>query len=234
MEKNYFDMIIIILGGISTLAVFSFLIKENVFYRFFEHLFIGISAALGVVLTFKNFLWPKVFYPLFGLDIVKYPDGTMSKEYNYELFWFFIPIVLGLFYYFIYSKKYSWLAKLVIGLSLGVSGGLAFKGFFNQAIPQIVSSFKPLVVISNGSVNYLQSFNNIIFVVTLLSVMYYFFFTIKQESKVSKGVSKLGRYLMMVCFGAFFGSTIMARLSLLVERLGFLMTDWIGAIKGIF
>ena len=234
MEKSYFDLLIIIIGGISTLAIFSFLIKENVFYRFFEHLFIGISAALGVILTFKNFLWPKVFYPLFGLDIVTYPDGTISKEYNYELLLLIIPIILGLFYYFIYSKKHAWLAKLVIGLSLGVSGGLAFKGFFNQAIPQIVSSFKPLVVILEGSVNYLQSFNNIVFLITLLSVMYYFFFTIKQESKVSKGVSKLGRYLMMICFGAFFGSTIMARLSLLVERLGFLMTDWIGAIKEIF
>ena len=172
MEKSYFDLLIIIIGGISTLAIFSFLIKENVFYRFFEHLFIGISAALGVILTFKNFLWPKVFYPLFGLDIVTYPDGTISKEYNYELLLLIIPIILGLFYYFIYSKKHAWLAKLVIGLSLGVSGGLAFKGFFNQAIPQIVSSFKPLVVILEGSVNYLQSFNNIVFLITLLSVMY--------------------------------------------------------------
>ena len=65
MEKSYFDLLIIIIGGISTLAVFSFLIKENVFYRFFEHLFIGISAALGVILTFKNFLWPKVFHQIF-------------------------------------------------------------------------------------------------------------------------------------------------------------------------
>ena len=234
MEKSYFDLLIIIIGGISTLAIFSFLIKENVFYRFFEHLFIGISAALGVILTSKNFLWPKVFYPLFGLDIVTYPDGTISKEYNYELLLLIIPIIFGLFYYFIYSKKHAWLAKLVIGLSLGVSGGLAFKGFFNQAIPQIVSSFKPLVVILEGSVNYLQSFNNIVFLITLLSVMYYFFFTMKQESVFSKSVSKTGRYLMMICFGAFFGSTIMARLSLLVERLGFLMTDWIGAIKEIF
>lgn len=48
------------------------------FYRFFEHIFIGISSALGVVLTIKNFLWPKVFYPLFGLDIVMYPDGTIA------------------------------------------------------------------------------------------------------------------------------------------------------------
>lgn len=234
MEKSYFDLLTIITGGICTFAIFSFLIKENVFYRFFEHIFIGISAALGVILTIKNFLWPKVFYPLLGLDIVKYPDGTMSKEYNFTNFWLLLPIVLGLLYYFIYSKKHSWLAKLVIGISLGASGGLAFKGFFNQAMPQIVSSFKPLIVIANSKIDYLKSFNNIVFIATLLSVMYYFFFTIKQESAFSKGASKLGRYLMMVCFGAFFGSTIMARLSLLVERLMFLITDWIDAVRAIF
>lgn len=234
MEKNYFELLTIIMGGICTFAIFSFLIKENVFYRFFEHIFIGISAALGVILTIKNFLWPKVFYPLLGLDIVKYPDGTLSKAYNYDLFLLFIPIILGSFYYFIYSKKHSWLAKLVIGLSLGASGGLAFKGFFNQAIPQITSSFKPLIVVVNNSVDYFKSFENIIFVATLLSVMYYFFFTIKGESVVSKSISKTGRYLMMVCFGAFFGSTIMARLSLLVERLVFLMTDWVEAAVALF
>jgi hypothetical protein len=30
----------------------------------------------------------------------------------------------------------------------------------------------------------------------------------------------------MVCFGAFFGSTIMARLALLIERLQFLVSSW--------
>ena len=133
----------------------------------------------------------------------------------------------------IFSKKYSWLAKLVIGISLGASGGLAFKGFFNLAVPQIVSSFKSIVVIAKRSVDVFKSFENIIFLITLLSVMYYFFFTMKQESVFSKSVSKTGRYLMMICFGAFFGSTIMARLSLLVERLLFLMTQWVDAVRNI-
>ena len=52
--------------------------KRKCVLLFFEHIFIGISSALGVVLTIKNFLWPKVFYPLFGLDIVMYPDGTIA------------------------------------------------------------------------------------------------------------------------------------------------------------
>jgi hypothetical protein len=32
--------------------------------------------------------------------------------------------------------------------------------------------------------------------------------------------------MMMCCFGAFFGSTIMARMALLVERLEFLINEW--------
>jgi len=35
----------------------------------------------------------------------------------------------------------------------------------------------------------------------------------------------------MVCFGAFFGSTVMARLALLVERVQFIAEDWVSAIK---
>ena len=37
----------------------------------------------------------------------------------------------------------------------------------------------------------------------------------------------------MVCFGAFFGSTVMARTALLVERVQFLLIDWYGALAGL-
>jgi hypothetical protein len=39
-----------------------------------------------------------------------------------------------------------------------------------------------------------------------------------------------GRWLMMVAFGAMFGSTVMARMSLLVARLQFLLDKWLGMI----
>lgn len=234
MTIETLNTITTIMAGVCTLAIFSFLIKENVFYRFFEHVFIGISTAIFVILTLRNYVWPSVIVPLFGLDIVTFPDGTVSKEYNHNYLFLIIPICIGFLYYFIYSKKYSWLSKIAIGVSLGASGGLAFKGFANQALPQIVSSFKPLVVKAKEGINYFQSFENIVFIITLLSVMYYFFFTIRQDGKGAKCVSKTGRYLMMVCFGAFFGSTVMARISLLVERLNFLLNDWYQAILGLF
>ena len=224
----------ILMGGISTLAIYSFLVRENGFYRFFEHLFIGISTGLGIVLGIKNFLWPKVLTPLLGLDLETYPDGTVSGTYAATRLLYLLPMAFGLLYYFIYSKRHGWLAKLVIGFSLGMSGGVAFEGTFNEILPQIFTSFKPLIVIDPTGLNWAKSLTNLIFVGTLLSVMFYFFFSFRRESKTSGGIALTGRWLLMVCFGAFFGSTVMARMALLVERLQFLIGDWWTALQSIF
>jgi hypothetical protein len=227
------ELFTVVVAGISTIAIFTFLIKENWFYRFFEHFYIGIAAGLGLIVPIKNYLWPQVLVPLFGLDIIQYPDGTFSKVYSYYNLLYIPPMLFGLLFYFIYSRRYSWLSKVVIGFLLGMSGGISFKGFFNDMTPQVVSSFKPLVVYVNGAVDWAASFSNTVFVVTLLSVMYYFFFSFKRSGEGGKKVTVVGRWLMMVCFGAFFGSTVMARMALLVERLQFLLGDWVSALRQV-
>jgi hypothetical protein len=217
---------IILSGGFVTLGVFSFLIRENPFFRFFEHLFIGVASGLIPLLTFKDFLWPKILSPLLGFESSVLPDGTVIVPYNPLFLLYLFPLCLGLLYYTILIPRYAWLAKLVIGISLGASAGLYFKGFFVEIIPQITGSFKPIVVFEEGGFSLIESFNNIVFVGTLLSVLLYFFFCIRGESLLLRGPRASGRWLMMVCFGAFFGSTVMARMALLVERLQFLINDW--------
>lgn len=66
------------------------------------------------------------------------------------------------------------------------------------------------------------------FLATLISVFSYFFFTFRRgaSSGILRGSAISGRWLMMGCFGAFFGATIMARMALLVERLDFLINTW--------
>jgi hypothetical protein len=60
-----------------------------------------------------------------------------------------------------------------------------------------------------------------------LSVLVYFFFSLEHRGFVG-GVSRVGIYTLMIAFGASFGYTIMARVSLLIGRMQFLMFDWIG------
>lgn len=234
MTSDFWSISTVFLGGVATLAIFSFLIKENPFYRLFEHLFIGIAAGVTTVLGIKALLWPKIIVPMLGLDIVVYPDGTLSRVYEPLYLLYLVPMVVGCFYYFIYSRRHFWLAKIVIGISLGASAGLAFKAFFIEMIPQIVSSFKPLVVVTGGVIDWGLSLSNWVFLFSLFSVMYYFFFSFKVETSTTCTISVAGRWVMMVCFGAFFGSTVMARMALLVERIGFLVNDWWGVVVGVF
>lgn len=230
VDASPWTMTSVLLGGIATLAIFSFLVRENAFYRFFEHIFIGLAAAVLPVLTIRDFLWPKILEPMLGLNSVVYPDGTLSEPYQPLYLLYLVPMAFGSLYYFIYSKRHAWLARLVIGFSLGLSGALAIRGFFAEALPQIVGSFKPLIVFVEGEFSAMASFNNALFVATLLLVFNYFFFTFGKEGSIQGKVAPLGRPLLMVCFGAFFGSTVMARLSLLVERVQFIARDWFAAI----
>ena len=219
----------VVVGGIATLAIFSFLYRENPFYRFFEHLYIGVATGITTMSVVKDFLWPQVLKPLLGFDRIAYPDGTYEAPYNTALLLYLLPIAFGLLYYFILTQRWNWLAQLVIGFSLGIGGGFAFKATFNEMLPQLEDSWRPLWVPEHP----LETFNNIIFLVTLLSAMTYFFFTFKRRpgGPIERSAT-VGRLLMMGCFGAFFGATIMARMALLVERLEFLINQWWPTITG--
>jgi hypothetical protein len=62
--------------------------------------------------------------------------------------------------------------------------------------------------------------------VGVLSVLVYFFFSVKRAGPL-KPVSRLGIWYLMIAFGATFGFTVMARISLLTGRALFLLKDWL-------
>ena len=236
MELYSFAWWEVFFGGVCTLAIFSFLICENRFYRFFEHFYIGIATGIGIIASIRYFFWPQVLQPLFGLDTTTFPDATIEAPYDHRWLLLLLPMAFGSLYYFILSPKRSWLAQLVIGFSLGVGGGLAFQATYNEMLPQLDDSFRPLVVFQKGvegafTLAWLDTINNIVFLLTLVCTMCYFFFTFRRPSGgVVDRASALGRWLMMGCFGAFFGATIMARMALLVERMQFLLNQWLPLI----
>jgi hypothetical protein len=58
----------------------------------------------------------------------------------------------------------------------------------------------------------------------------YFYFSKEHKGLYGK-FSNVGVWFMMIGFGASFGYTVMARLSLLIGRLQFLLGDVMGLIK---
>jgi hypothetical protein len=62
--------------------------------------------------------------------------------------------------------------------------------------------------------------------VGVIGVLVYFFFYV-EHTGVAGRVSKVGIWFLMVSFGASFGYTVMARISLLIGRVTFLFEDWL-------
>jgi len=226
------EVFIVLLAGFGTLGVYSFLIKENSFFRLIEHIFIGIAAGYTPFYVFQNFLWPKVFVPLLGLNELY---GVDVEFPTFERLAYIVAIVVGLFFYAQYlPKRLQILVVIALTISLAASAGLAIKGIFTELVPQLQSSFKPILVF-NPEFDLLESLSNIVFLATLLLCLTYFIFTLySSEAIVSRRLLNVAKILLLICFGAFFGSTISARLSLLIERLVFLKEEWIPALLGLF
>ena len=58
------ELIGIWVAALLTLCIFSFLYRDNPFYRFAEHLFVGVSVGYGIVLTIHQGLIPFAWNPL--------------------------------------------------------------------------------------------------------------------------------------------------------------------------
>lgn len=202
-------------GAIGTIALFSFVYRENKIYRLFEHIFIGLAAGYLIRTIWKDVLYKQWWTPM---------------VYGGQWPWVFV-LFLGALFYTMYSKKYNWMSRVSIGILLGLVSGQIFQQTINDYVPQIRSSFKPLYHVTPRPLS-LETplgtwLNNFIFIVIVLSVLVYFFFSFEQKNKVVAGTARFGRLMMMFGFGAIFGSTVMARMALVIDRSWFLMHDWL-------
>ena len=116
--------------------------------------------------------------------------------------------------------KYGWISRIPISFTVGIGAGLgitaSIQGFI---LPQIQATLLPLTNI-----------NNIIIVIGFITTIFYFYFS--REHKGFLGVSsRLGIIFIMVAFGASFGYTVMARISLLIGRVYFLLHDWLHILR---
>jgi hypothetical protein len=92
-------------------------------------------------------------------------------------------------------------------------------------LKQMEPSFAPLY-----TGDFLGSINTFLILLGVVSVLIYFFFSVEHKGVIG-GVSVIGVWFLMVAFGASFGYTVMARMSLLIGRVQFLLRDWLGIIQ---
>jgi hypothetical protein len=215
------------IAAVLTLSILSFLYKDNPFYKFAEYLFVGISAGFWIAYNYHNLLKPNLLEPLFGAEGAKGAFAVILQEGRMDFrVLTVIAGLLGLTMLFRFFPKVAWVSRYGIAFSVGLGAGLAFITYLQtNCLAQIRGTIIPPLVL-DGGVDWGASISNTLLIVGVVSALIYFYFS-KEHRGVLGGVARLGIWFLMVSFGAAFGFTVMARISLLIGRMEFLINDWI-------
>ena len=181
-----------------TLAIFSFLYKDNPFYKIAEHIYVGSSAAYMVLLVFTTDVKPLLI-----------DNFVIDGKFNWILI---IPSFFSLLMLLRFIPPVAWLSRWAIAFTIGIGAGIGFTlSLHGYILPQLQSSMIPF-----------DSINNIVIIIGVITTLIYFYFS-REHKGVLGPISRVGRIFIMIAFGASFGYTVMARVSLLIGRFYFLL-----------
>ena len=230
------EMIGVIVAAGLTLIMYSFLYRDNPLFKAAENLFVGVALGYGAIVTWRQSLRPEVFEPLFL--------SPTAEAFWEELAQRGIPIFLGLLLLTRLSRKHSWLSRYAYAPLVGWGAGLAIVATIHTSIfEQLKAAISPIQegvtswsipegLSFWGSLGHIWSniagpiLGTLVLLVGTVAVLFYFFFSVEHK-RLGKATSSVGIWFLMVSFGATFGFTVMGRLALLIDRLQFLMEDWL-------
>jgi hypothetical protein len=204
------------LAAFLTLGIFSFLYKDNPWYKLTEAIFVGISAGYWVVVLF----WDN-FYGKFWV----------GKGEDYMLW---VGAALGFLMLLRLIPKIGWLSRWPLAFIVGATAGLWLINYVaSNVMVQAQATMVPLFSTAFG-----EGFNAdagaivgaiVIFLGTFSGLIYFFFS--KAHTGAFGATARVGIFFLMVTFGASFGYTVMSRMSLLIGRIDYILGDWLGMIK---
>ncbi len=196
------------LGGLFTIIILSIIYRDNMLFKFAEHTFVGLAAGHAIVYSVDN--------------VLRYGWAPFSKGAYISG----VGLVLGAMLYFRFLKGLAWIGRIPLTLIVGVGVGVGMRTMVGASfIDQIVATAKLSLWIPGDSFG---SFNNVLFLIIVVTSMYYFIFTMpRMHAGRGKIIDKIGTYAIMASFGYAFGETVLSRFQMLQGRFDFLADEWI-------
>jgi hypothetical protein len=201
-------------AGFLTLSIFSFLYKDNPFYRLAEHIYAGLTAGYYAGLVYQTVIVQQLVIPI-----------TQNGQWA-----LIVPAILGLLMFTRFFDRLSYLSRASLAFVMGNTAGI----FLIQQLHGLVLPQTQATIISPLAGNWLLGAipGGIIIIAGVVTTLIYFYFS-KEHKGVLGGTAKVGMVFIMIAFGAHFGYTVMARISLLIGQVRFVAFDWLPRLFGL-
>ncbi len=198
-----------LIAGLLTIAILTFLYRDNPVYKMAEHLLVGVSIGYALVIAWTSTVMDLLVEPL--------GDGKFSLIF---------PLILALMMFARIIPKAAPLSRLPLAILIGSGAGAAIPAMLG---PRILTQMTDTVGSFAGSTGS-PSVSGLVVIVGLLATLTYFYFS-RPHTGLLGISSRIGTYFLMIFFGATFGYTVMSRMSTFIGRAEFLLSDFLGLLR---
>lgn len=199
-----------------TLAIMSFLYKDNPIYKLAEHIYVGVAAGYGFVIIVVHTIKPNFWDCIIPL-VTATPGGKWVR---------LGAGIFGIMFLLRLHKKTFWLSTYPLAIIVGTFAALRMTGLTNSdLVGQLHGTINCLNVkgISLFEWGKPALINNLLIFIGVICVLSYFFFSLEHRG-VLKVSGKIGICFLMITFGSSYGYTVMARVSVFIGRVSTLYT----------
>lgn len=215
------DLIGVWVGAILTLLVFSYLLGDTPLFRFAQAIFVGVAVGYAATVAVFLVLIPRLFEPLIADTSTNWP--------------LFVPLILGLLLFTKLRAQWASLGNPSIAFLFGVGAALAIGGALSGAlVPQLEATVVSLAPAQGWE----TVVNNLLLVIGTIGAFLSFRFitsTDRPALRVLDGAARrwsyVGRWFVLVAFGAIFATTAVSRISILIGRMYYLLHDWLQVVR---
>lgn len=216
------DLIGVWTGALLTLLVFSYLLKDTPLFRLAQAIFVGAALGYAGTVAIRGVLIPRLVLPLLNATVA-----------NWHLF---VPLILGLLLFAKLHAAWSPLGNPSIAFLFGVGSALALGGALSGAlVPQLRATIVSLAPTQGIG----TTVSNLLLVIGTIGAFLSFRFIVPTQPRppiraldtLARGWGYLGRWFILIAFGAIFADTAVSRISILISRIYYLLHDWLPVIR---
>ena len=197
------------LAVLVTLCVWSYLVGERRLLRIAQLLLAGLATGYLALIAIREVLIPHLITPL-----------TTSSAHP-ELLIDLLLVAVLVAGRWLPRRLVAIPAAILVGGTVGYALGGAVIG---TLLPQLAAGMIP----EGGAPA--DAVAGVIGLAITIPVLLAFLHGV-QRGRLLTGVANTGRWLMLGGIGAWFGFLLLSRLALLVDRVGFLLGDWLGMVR---
>jgi hypothetical protein len=212
------DVSLTALGAVLTLFIFSYLLDDNPLFRLALHIFVGVSVAYLCIVAIQSVILP----------MLSPPEASDSDA---QVLWVIslIGAVLGALLFTRGLRGLSWLSDVSLAILLGVGVGVALAGaLVGTLIPQVSAATAPAIPEPPIFPQVLKTLGQSVAVIGTITGLLVFGFIVRRPAhsplnRALDGGARIGRWFVLIGFGAAYGGVLAASLAMFADRVQYLV-----------